>query len=156
MEISVSSLSRVTTSYWVLGAALGVAAHRLLLIRGEWHIQSPSIIVAHIGVFFGLLFSRQYTETTSLLDVFNRAIYIQYGYLAGLALSVIIYRLFLHPLTKAGFPGPWYAPISKLWNVWAARNRTNHLVLHSLHKRYGDFVRTGKTTLLCDMAFSTA
>lgn len=141
-------LNQGQTFYWVLGAASGFAVHRLLLIRGEWHIQSPSIITAHIFIFLGLLFLQTYTRTTDLVDLFVRPVYIHYGYLTGLTFSVVIYRVFLHPLTKAGFPCPWYAPISKVWNVWAARHRKNHLVMQALHQIYGDFVRTGMSTPL--------
>ncbi|CAN8097825.1 unnamed protein product [Discula destructiva] len=85
---------------------------------------------------------RSFTQTTAH-DLLSRFLSVHNGYLTGLTFSVVVYRVFLHPLTQAGFPGPWYAPISKIWNVWAARHRKNHLVLHALNQKYGDFVRTG-------------
>lgn len=144
---------RVTILCLSLGMLLGFAVHRLLLIRGEWHIQAPAIIVAHLSAFFGLLLMRSFTQTTAH-DLLSRLLSVHNGYLTGLTFSVVVYRVFLHPLTQAGFPGPWYAPISKIWNVWAARHRKNHLVLHALNQKYGDFVRTGMTFFLFPLLYS--
>ena len=62
-------------------------------------------------------------------------------YLSGLFASIIVYRTMLHPLRH--FPGPTLAHVSKLWHVVHCLDSKNHLLLETLHQRYGDFVRTG-------------
>ncbi|KAK8079286.1 hypothetical protein PG994_003093 [Apiospora phragmitis] len=54
---------------------------------------------------------------------------------AGLASSILIYRLLFHRLHR--FPGPFEAKISRFY---AARM---HLATQKMHDEYGDFVRTG-------------
>lgn len=129
----------------IFGVVLGFAAHRIFFIKGEWHVQAPTLVASHIVVFLCLHLSAILTRATYPTAILNVCVLLCYGYIAGLALSIVIYRLFFHRLTGAGFPGPWYAPISNLWNVWASRDGKYYLTLHALHQKYGDFVRTGKT-----------
>jgi hypothetical protein len=130
-------------SYGV-GVLCGIAVHHGIFIRGEWHIQAPSILICHVWVFFCLLLSRSFTQETKFGPLFQSACWIAQTYVPGLMLSILIYRVFFHRLTKAGFPGPPLATATKLWHVWACRNSKNHEVLYSLHKKHGDFVRIGK------------
>lgn len=61
----------------------------------------------------------------------------------ALATSIGIYRLLFHRLRS--FPGPWGAKLSRFYAVsLASKGLQYHLELQDLHKRYGDFVRTGK------------
>ncbi|MCJ1320172.1 hypothetical protein MMC15_005510 [Xylographa vitiligo] len=52
-----------------------------------------------------------------------------------------IYRVFFHRLHS--FPGPGLAKVSKFWNVAKTIDSSNYRLLDSLHRQYGDFVRTG-------------
>lgn len=129
--------------FYFVGTVSGVLLHRTILIHGEWHVQAPKIIVIHTAIVLCVTLGTLFTQNTSLETVFRALVPISRGYLPGMIISIVIYRVFLHPLTRADFPGPWYAPISKIWHVWAARQGQNHLVLAVLHEKYGDFVRTG-------------
>lgn len=127
-----------------LGAILGLSAHHGIFIHGEWHIRAPEIFVFHVlllaslstgaiwfhGVYLGVLFAAGLTTTVL--------------YLTSLFTSILVYRVWFHPLTRGGFNGPWHMRTSKLWHVWACRTSRNHLLLDGIHMRYGDFVRTGK------------
>lgn len=126
----------------ILGVVLGFAAHHIFL---EWHVQAPTLVASHVVTFCCLQISAILPGITSPAGLPNIGILVFYGYLAGLTFSIVIYRLLFHRLTKAGISGPWYAPISTIWSVWASRNRMYYLTLHALHNKYGDFVRTGKT-----------
>ncbi|KAM4059087.1 cytochrome p450 [Hirsutella rhossiliensis] len=126
-----------------MGLVVGVLAHVCLFIRGEWHLQTPQIALSHSALYLAcpaLAAVCRGSVLCGLLDMVARG---SWGYLPGLVGSIVLYRVFFHPLTAAGFPGPWYARVSKLWHVWAARHSKNHLVLAHLHAKYGDFVRTG-------------
>lgn len=129
--------------FYFIGAVSGVLIHRTLFIHGEWHIQAPMIIIIHTTIASCLALGTHFAENTGLEAVLRALVSISWGYLPGLITSIFVYRMFFHPLTRAGFPGPWYAPISKIWHVWSARQGQNHLVLAALHEKYGDFVRTG-------------
>ncbi|RAL06171.1 cytochrome P450 [Aspergillus ibericus CBS 121593] len=121
--------------YALGGGALGVSIHHGLFIHGEWHVQAPTIFLGHLLAF-------------SLLHVFldsGISLCIITNYLFCLLSSIIIYRVFFHPLRH--FPGPLSARLTKLWHVWKARDSRNHRVLEDLRLQYGDFVRTGPNEL---------
>lgn len=69
-------------------------------------------------------------------------------YLA-LACSICIYRVSpFHPLAK--YPGPFFAKVSKLWElsrIWSGRR---HVLLQQLHEKYGPFVRIGARFIAVD------
>lgn len=123
----------------MLGALSGLLLHHGLFIKGEWHLQAPTVAVAHLCAFGGIVcFSWMLVRPTHR---FEMAFLLIASYLTTLTSSIIAYRLFFHRL--CGFPGPHLAQVSKLWHVWKARHSRNYLVLQNLRNQYGDFVRTG-------------
>ncbi|KXX73522.1 Tryprostatin B 6-hydroxylase [Madurella mycetomatis] len=122
--------------FWLVGFLSGVAVHQSLFIRGEWHYLAPNIACC-----YGLLAAGS-TLVRILFDdpVTGQALAF---HVLGLAVSVLVYRLFFHRLNRTEFPGPWCARLSKLGHVWQCRDSKNHLYLHRLNAKYGDFVRTG-------------
>lgn len=60
-------------------------------------------------------------------------------------ISVIIYRLTLHPLAK--YSGPLLWRISIWPTVWACASGRRHLMLLDIHKKYGPVVRIGPNML---------
>lgn len=141
-------MNHTMLSALVVGMCIGLAAHHLVFIKGEWHTHSPTIIFCHGLAFLCLSLSTILEHAIVTSDVLSLLTPIFNGYLAGLATSISIYRCFFHRLTKANFPGPWYSKLSTMWSVWASRHRKYYLTLHALHEKYGDFVRTGKNTSL--------
>lgn len=126
------------------GGIFGALIHYTVFRHGEWHIQAPEVIVAHGVIAVLLTFRGSFKADPALsllLDAVSLAYY--YGYFVGITTSIIVYRVFFHRLAKAGYPGPWYAKISKIWHVYAARYGKNHVVLDALYHKYGDIVRTG-------------
>lgn len=67
------------------------------------------------------------------------------GYLGGLYLSLVIYRIFFSPLKD--FPGPFGAKISSLWLTSQLSKGDFHKKILALHREYGDFVRIGSSDL---------
>ncbi|GAP91120.2 putative cytochrome P450 [Rosellinia necatrix] len=121
---------------------VGVTAHLGLFIRGEWHLSAPNVVLAHLALVSLGFFA--YTEACSQQSTFTALLFsssVLLSYAAGLYGSIAVYRLFFHRLRH--FPGPRMAALTKLWHVYQCRDSRNHLVLDSLHKKYGDFVRTG-------------
>ena len=126
-----------------IGALAGFAMHLCVFIHGEWHTQAPSVFLGHILILLAPLIGSTYYGLLKSTDIFQKTATAALGYCTALFVSIVAYRVFLHQLTRAGFPGPTSARITKLWHVWACRRSQNHLVLADLHQKYGDFVRTG-------------
>ena len=63
------------------------------------------------------------------------------AYATGLFGSMIIYRIWFHRLHR--FPGPFFAKVSKFWNVAKALDSSNFRVMNELYHTYGGVVRTG-------------
>lgn len=125
------------------GFLSGIVIHNAVFISGEWHIQAPQIFLQLVALFIACPVLASILQDTLVGGIFSAIVSWSHGYLAGLVTSILVYRVLLHPLTKAGFPGPWYARCTKLWHVWASRTSMNHHVLNDLYKKYGAFVRTG-------------
>ena len=121
---------------------VGVLLHQLLFIHGEWHIQAPVIAVTHVACFMLLSLALTHVQSIDLDASLIRSALAFASYCTSLFLSIAIYRLAFHPLTKASIPGPFAARLTKLWHMWKCRSSTNHLLLESLRQKYGDFVRT--------------
>lgn len=142
-----SFLENTHLNSWVLGVVCGFTIHHGIFRNGEWHVYAPRIIVGHAWIFFAIILASYIGRGHVLGLVCNMLLWATYGYLPGLMLSIAMYRVFFHRLTKADFPGPWYARITKMWHVWACRYSKNHVVLDSMYQKYGDFVRTGPSEL---------
>ena len=131
-----------------MAALAGLPSHNLFFIRGEHHLKAPTYVQLTVLAFaiLSLLqanggFWQAMLSSLSILGSFSGSLFT----------SMIIYRLVFHPLRS--FPGPIMFWLSKLWHVLrVAPSMQNHIVLESLHKRYGDFVRTG-TLYLSPLAF---
>lgn len=122
--------------------SLGVLAHHGIFIRGEWHLQAPAVVVVHavLTALMGGIAAWKYPSER--YDSIQLAIGLFFCYLGGLFSSIVIYRLRFHRLRH--FPGPRLAAVSKLWHVYQCRDSRNHLVLESMRKKFGTFVRTGE------------
>jgi hypothetical protein len=125
-----------------VAAAVGVTSHLTYFIRGEHHEQAPRtfrlFVFLALGIFSGLTASGIRAQlafgTTCLLFT---------TYTLGVVSSMLVYRLFFHPLRN--FPGPPMAKVTKLWHVTKTVKAKNYLLMQKMHTKYGDFVRTGNT-----------
>lgn len=112
-------------------AAAGIASHVFIFVREEWHVQAPTLFKVYaliccvLGVAEGL----------------KCCLLIASCYAAALFSSMLVYRVFFHPLRN--FPGPRLAGVTKFWHMYHCRDSKNHLLLNRLHCKYGPLVRTG-------------
>jgi len=68
------------------------------------------------------------------------------SYFAGLYTSLLVYRGFLNPLNK--FPGSPMARFTSLWlTTQCAKDADLYKKMDALHRKHGDFVRTGSHDL---------
>lgn len=123
-----------------------VSVHYGLFVRGEWHLHSPAILYYHSVALFLYIAFLIAVEQCAMIPALLAATSVFGAYTTALLTSIAVYRVLFHRLSRAGFPGPPLARISKFWHVWACRDSKNHLVLDRLAQEYGDFIRTGKIT----------
>ena len=134
----------------ILASSLGLLAHQLLFIRGEWHLTAPTVLSVHVVLALLLIGTEiRFDGNVKSSNVYGLDSII--CYLISLFTSIAVYRIYFHRLRH--FPGPRFAAVSKLWHVWQCRDSRNHLLLERLSKEYGNFVRTG--TLRLTQSFLT-
>ncbi|KAL7944152.1 cytochrome P450 [Trichoderma barbatum] len=126
-----------------VGVSSGVLVHNTVYVWGEWHVQAPQITLQLFALYVGCPILANLLKGTVAAGILRGITSWSYGFLPGLIASILLYRTVFHPLTRAGFRGPWYARFTKIWHVWACRGSRNHHVLNDMHKKYGTFVRTG-------------
>ncbi|KAI0482603.1 cytochrome P450 [Xylariaceae sp. FL0804] len=149
-EVAVSWTSPSTSSAAL--AILGVLWHRFYLIKGEHHLQGAWYLaiygIANLILAFALSLLRRLVwlnQSQNYPGVLSVLIQSNVAFLAPMFGSIIIYRLFQHPLKD--FRGPRLAAVSKLWHLYHVFGTENHALLDSLHHKYGSIVRTGPQEL---------
>lgn len=132
----------------LLPAITGIGLHHGLFIHGEWHLHGAKIFYCHLlaaFVYYYYLISWQSQATPAAAA----ETVISLGcYTVAIFSSIVTYRLFFHPLSRAGFSGPRLAPVSQFFHAWACRDSKDFLYLDGLARQYGDFVRTGPSELM--------
>lgn len=131
------------SSRLALGGVAAVGLHYGLFIHQEWHLHSPMIFTTHLLAFILYTTFLIKVEGCDIASSILSAVLVSCAYLTTLATSIVVYRLYFHRLSRAGFPGPLLARTTKIWHAWACRDSRNFLVLDELARQYGDFVRTG-------------
>lgn len=123
-------------------ALLGVTFH-LSIIPFEIDAIIRSLLVAYFVSWAGLAVAFWNFCSLDLVSATWKASIAGFAFSAGLGASIFVYRLFFHRLRA--FPGPLSTKISRFSTVGSVlmSGVRYYLVLEDLHKRYGDFVRTG-------------
>ncbi|KJZ71063.1 hypothetical protein HIM_09535 [Hirsutella minnesotensis 3608] len=127
-------------------ALFGVGSHVAYFIKGEHHPRAPLyaklVLLGPCALTPVLIFSSDESTRTTCLNLLSIGLW----YLVGLFLSILTYRLFLHPLRS--YPGPLGARISGMWfTSQVASERRAFEKVENLHEQYGPFVRIGPSAL---------
>lgn len=130
--------------FLVAGLA-GALSHIYYFKKGEHHIYGSQYIKAFIGTFAIGSAALRFTQGIPWSVALNTVSQIALAYLTGLYSSLLIYRIFLHPLGK--FPGPFIARISSSWLPLSLKNHDLHKKLYRLHQKHGQYVRYGSSDL---------
>lgn len=131
------------SNVYITSFVIGCLVHILVFSRNEWDRRAPAIFsffcALYIGSFALLKLGLGYTIKGSLLQTSALGCVL----LGGLFTSLVIYRLFFHPLRA--FPGPIGARITAFWSLKESTPDLKfYLKLQKLHDQYGDFVRIRK------------
>ena len=129
----------------IITVAAGVATHLAFFIRAEHHMYGLRYLQLFLGIFFitasilvggvGMNISQALGTIASFIGF----------YLGGLYGSLVIYRIFFHPLKY--FPGPFSVRISSICFSARLLGLDAHRKVLALHHKYGDFVRVGSSDL---------
>ena len=132
---------------FVITFAAGILLHTTVFSRHfEWDRHAPNILTFACATFTTKLVIIAISGDVSIkLSVaFTSAV--AACFLGGFLCSMIIYRLFLHPVKS--FPGPTAARVTSLWVIKQnVPDLKLYIKLRSLHDQYGDFVRIRKSRL---------
>ncbi|KAF9890803.1 hypothetical protein FE257_005374 [Aspergillus nanangensis] len=137
----------ITATSFLYPAIAGITSHLFYFNHGEHHL--------HVTLYIKAFLLSLAATTTTLRYYYDYPVspwsqtlllttQLAASYLFGLYTSLLIYRIFLHPLRR--FPGPFPARLSTLW---LSTQLTHNLStkLHAYHSQYGLFVRTGSSDL---------
>ncbi|KAF7188117.1 Cytochrome P450 monooxygenase [Pseudocercospora fuligena] len=128
--------------YW----GLGVTVHLVYFQRYEYwrHLYTILTGFAAATVLCPLILSR-YAGTPICASVLS-ILAVHGSFLIGGISSTFAYRVLFNPLNR--FAGPYCARLTDFWLGWHVGSDLNqYRKLEILHRRYGDFVRIGATTL---------
>lgn len=131
-------LSRAALVAMILGVCFHLAIRDVEVDYRLWRMTAIWTTLATMFVFT-LIRLCDFT----ILQALGRLFVVSWSFNIGLALSMGIYRVFLHRLRN--FPGPFGAKLSRLYAVKASSNLQYNRELENMHEKYGDVVRTGNT-----------
>jgi hypothetical protein len=125
-------------------SGLGILSHQLIL-TGEIDSAVGSLLVGSFLTWAGLATSFAKVLDLDIIVAIAKSALACLSFLVGLGASIVVYRLFFHPLRH--FPGRWGAKISRFYTVWITKTSDfmYHHELERLHAEFGDFVRTGSS-----------
>ena len=130
----------------LISASIGVLSHYLFWIRFEFDTFFYKIAGAVVILQPLTLLALQINGLGMLQSIVILSV-LEGCYCVALFSSIALYRLFFHPLRK--FPGPFWARLWMWWKVSKfAEEERGYLVVHELHRKYGEVVRTGRAQLL--------
>ena len=131
---------RLITQLCLTGIA-GLSSHLGFFIHSEHHLYAPQIFRFYLLLTALIFCTVSFSQGGNLADAGMTTFFLLSSYNAALFCSMFVYRVFFHRLR--GYPGPFMAKVTKLWNVVRASKSTNFRLMEDMRCRYGDFVRTG-------------
>jgi len=127
----------------LVAAVTGILTHLIYFIRG-YHVTSAyGILIAHTSIYATLAVASVMQMGVRTGFITSTAVFA--SYLAALFASIIVYRLFLHPLSR--FPGPLFARATKLYGPWTNRYGQMHIEQNKLFAKHGNIVRIAPNEL---------
>lgn len=129
-----------------VAASLGFLSHWTFFVHGEHDLAAAGI--ARLYVFLGAIIpiSKYLLEEIPVEQAVQESSAVAIAYVVALFGSIVIFRLLLSPLRH--IPGPLRLRLTKLTHLWDMARFQNCKLLHELHTKYGDVVRTGTSYTL--------
>ena len=156
MEIT-AWFAPISPSYLIC-VVVGPLSHHLVWVNGDW--DGSFYLVAFSGFLLHTLLTLLLpllvpvttfsTYACTLSSTHYTLLRLESLYILSTLVSIVVYRVFFHPLTRAGFPGPLLSRVTIFHRVFLTlRAKHRHaLVLQRLHAQYkSDIVRVGPNHL---------
>ncbi|KAJ8123663.1 hypothetical protein ONZ43_g442 [Nemania bipapillata] len=124
---------------------VGVTSHLAFFRVGEHHLYSSRYVLAAITAFVLSIFIHSYFFQLSSRIATFRTLVIASSYFGGLYSSLVLFRVFFHPLRN--FPGPLGCKVSSAWFATYTRKQDAFRQLLKLHQKYGQFLQIGSNDL---------
>ena len=135
-------LSTETYNIVAVFAVLGVFFHVTILRTVEIERFVYRLVTLGFITVVGLCAAHIQINFSPVAAILRVAL-LSFSFSGALFLSMMVYRVFFHPLRK--FPGPVGAKISRFYVAYkASQDLQYHKQVSKWHEQYGDFVRTGK------------
>lgn len=137
---------QITTEQVAAAFAVGAALQQAVLRHGEWDSYSFRLIVgaAALEALLSLFIHARLSEHP--LSAVQHALCCTLAAIAGIYVSMLLYRAFFHRLRA--FPGPFAARLSTFYMTYlSARRGQVYEDVRALHRKYGDYVRVGPTEI---------
>lgn len=135
----------VVAVHQIAAVIAGIASHIGYFNKGEHHLNPARYVVAFAGLLLMTVVYLVDAQGVQVGHAASTAAWLGLYFLAGLYTSLVIYRLFLHPLNR--FPGPLGARISGLWLSAHLTASDPFRQFQKLHNKHGHFVRVGPSDL---------
>ncbi|OJJ07867.1 hypothetical protein ASPVEDRAFT_47061 [Aspergillus versicolor CBS 583.65] len=133
-------------SFYLAAGIAGVATHLLYFHNGEHHLYPQRYLQALLLLSLTVAGLFKYVAKVATADAISLSARLTTVYVAGIYLSVVIYRLFFNPLNK--YPGRLLARLTAFDQVFrVAKNKDMFLKLYDAHQKLGNFVRIGPNDL---------
>ncbi|POS69554.1 benzoate 4-monooxygenase cytochrome P450 [Diaporthe helianthi] len=137
---------QVTIQQVAAAFAVGAALQQAILRHGEWDNYSFKLIVGAAVLESLLSLFVHVWLAEPLVSAAQHALYLTLAAVAGIYVSMLLYRAFFHRLR--GFPGPFAARLSTFYMTYlSARRGQVYDDIRALHRIYGDYVRLGPTEI---------
>jgi cytochrome P450 family 628 len=127
-------------------AALGVLSHLSFFIRMDALDSAPTLglllltIPALLTVALNTLFAYSYINALITASAWV------FSYLGGTFTSMLIYRMWFHPLRH--YEGPFWSKLTQFHHVANITKRVDHFRrVDALHEKHGEYVRIGPNLL---------
>ncbi|CEL10886.1 hypothetical protein ASPCAL13993 [Aspergillus calidoustus] len=135
----------VTDHSLLLAGVSGVLAHHFYFKLGEHHLYPLRSLLRYIVIITAIALALSLGKSISLYSSMKTTAWMVITHLAGLYISLILYRAYFHPLQH--ITGPYGAKISGLWFSFRMRRVPAYKLLRDLHARYGPIVRVGPSNV---------
>ncbi|KAM7185435.1 cytochrome P450 [Naviculisporaceae sp. PSN 640] len=129
----------------VVAFVSGVTSHLAFFRIGEHHLHGRTYILTAIAIFIFSVSAQSYLFEIPFSLATSNSKYFSIWYFTGLYSSLMIFRVFFHPLRN--FPGPLGCKISSAWFATYLGKQDSFHQLEKLHQRYGKFLRIGSNDL---------
>ncbi len=129
----------------IVAAAAGAATHLGYFMRGEHHLHGTIYIQIFVSLFTAAIPLVVRLGREPFGTALGKVTLLAGCYLSGLYASLLVYRVFFHPLKK--FPGPFGNKLGNLWFSAQLANGDACKKVLTLHEKYGDFLRIGSSDL---------